>query len=359
MYATQLPIKPRLLLATLALLLAGCLEREETIRVDRRGAVHMDVEISGDPGDFATGDALPTEATGWKVQDRIETDDEGEQTQHRRATCDFRPGEPLADSYAEPGDPQYGVALMFPTTLTIERRRDGTYYHFQRIYESRAQARYSIHQELLKEELDAIQQFGEEDPEELTEQQRRQVIGVLRTLEALKQAEYLAAGAAALQEEWPQDYRLVLRSALLDHFTSADVTEVVELLGEPQSPERDQAINAFGTELIESARDVLQRQMKKLRVPAGQVELFFAAYDEEQARRAVTEDIEDESWEVRIELPGEIIAHNGTSVDGPFIVWTFPGKAIFDRDHVLMVTSRVSRHQPRRDTDTTKHEDAD
>lgn len=343
MFVLRFLMKPGLLLVALSLLVTGCLEREETIRVDRDGSVEMRVELNGDPGDFVAGDALPTEATGWEVQDRIETDEDGDDTQHRIAARKFRPGQPLPDSYVDPDDPQYGIAVMFPTTLNIERRRDGTYYHFKRVYESRAQARYSIHQELLKNQLDALKQLGGKAPEELTEEERQRVISVLRTLEALKQAEYVAAGVAALEEEWPQDYGLLLRRVLLDHFASADVAQVVELLGQPQSPERNDAIDAFGTELIESVRDVLRRQMQELRVPAAQVELFFTAYDEEEARRAVTEDIEDEAWEVRMELPGEIVAHNGTSVDGRFVVWEFPGKAMFDRDHVLMASSRVKR----------------
>ena len=97
----------------------------------------------------------------------------------------------------------------------------------------------------------------------------------------------------------------------------------------------------------------------ELRVPPHQIELFFEAHDEEQARRAVTEDLNDETWEIRVELPGEIVAHNGTDRDQQGVIWGFPGKALYDRDHVLMVTSRVSRGAGRPTREREVPEDID
>ena len=65
-----------MLLATIALLMSGCLERDETIRVARDGSVVIRVEIKGDPGDFATGDILPGRRSGWKTRDWTTTNDE-------------------------------------------------------------------------------------------------------------------------------------------------------------------------------------------------------------------------------------------------------------------------------------------
>ena len=48
------PSAASLLLVATALLITGCLERKETIRVDRNGSVTMRVELEGDPSDFAT-----------------------------------------------------------------------------------------------------------------------------------------------------------------------------------------------------------------------------------------------------------------------------------------------------------------
>jgi len=346
---------PGLLLATMLLLIPGCLERKETIRVDRDGAVRIRVEVDGDPGDFTGGDALPNKRTGWKTQDEIETDDNGKEIKHRVATRRFAAGQPLPDSYADPDGPQYGIALMFPTTLEIERRPDGTYYHFKRVYEARAEARYEVYRELLKDIFKELDELAGKDPAELTDEQRTRLVEILRLLEALKQAEYVVAGAEALEDEWPQHYGLLLRQAL----QRADAAELAELLGQPNTPERNDAINTFGDELIVAVRDVLREELVELRVPRDQIELFFAVHDEEEARRAVTEDLEDETWEVRVEMPGEIVAHNGTDRDETGVIWGFPGKALYDRDHVLMVTSRVTRGAGRQTRERGDVEDSD
>lgn len=357
--STAYPFRMSVLLGTVALLVSGCLERKETIRVDRDGSVRIRVEVEGDPGDFVGGDALPDKYTGWKTKDEFETDDNGKEQQRRVATRDFAAGRPLPDSYADPDGAQYGIALMFPTTLEIERRRDGTYYHFRRVYEARAQARYTVHRELFKQIFTELDELAGKDPAELTDEQRTRLVEILRLLEALKRAEYVAAGAAALEEEWPQDYGLRLRQAVMDHFQRADAAELVELLGEPDSPERNDAVNAFGDELIAAARDVLRQELAELRVPPHQAELFFDAYDEEQARRAVTEDLDDETWEIRVEMPGEIVAHNATDCDERGVTWAFPAKVLHDRDHVLMVTSRVTRGAPRQSDPRDESEGTD
>ncbi|MBU0616972.1 MAG: hypothetical protein KKI02_04590, partial [Planctomycetes bacterium] len=183
MSAVRLFAVPALLLAAV-LLLPGCLERKETIRIDRDGSVQIRVELEGDPGDFAAGDALPDKHTGWKAQDEFETDDDGKEKQRRIATRRFAAGQPLPESYADPDDPQYGIALMFPTTLEIERRADGTYYHFKRVYEARAQARYTVHRELFKQIFKELDELAGKDPAELTDEQRTRLVEILRLLEA-------------------------------------------------------------------------------------------------------------------------------------------------------------------------------
>ena len=227
--------------------------------------------------------------------------------------------------------------------VEIERRPDGTFYHFKRVYEARAQARYQIHRELLEDAFKKLGELTDKGPAELTDQERNDLVDLLRTLETLKHAEYVAAGAAALEDAWPQDYGLLLRQALFDYFNSVDVSLLADLLAQPDTPQRNAAIDELGEEMLAGTRDALLGKLRELRVPRDQIELFLAAHDEEEARRAVTEDIADEHWSVRVEMPGEIVAHNGDDADEQGVEWKFPGKVMHDRDHVLMVTSRVPR----------------
>jgi len=328
------------ILALTALALPGCLERKETIRVHRTGAVNLEIEISGDPADFASGDALPEEAGGWTVKDETQTDERGRQTQKRTARMSVPAGRPLPETFALEDSPSAATALRFPTEVRIEKRPDGTYYHFRRVYEPREGARYEYYTHLFQES-GAFKQIQGKDPADLTDEEREQLLRQLRVLEALKRCEFVRTAATSLERPWPQHYELLLRRALLNHFEQADLGPVLELLRQPQSEERDAQVNRYGEELVEASRDTLRAQLEELRVPRREIEAFFEAYDEEQARRAVTEDLGDERFRVRVELPGELVAHNGDSVDGGAVVWEFGGKALMDREHVLMATSRV------------------
>ncbi len=130
--------------ALVGALAGGCLERKETVRVGRDGSVELRVGITGDPDDFETGDALPERSAGWRVRDRDETDPRGRPRRHRVAAMRVEAGRPLPDAYTRPDDPQYDAALHFPTTITMKRRSDGTYYHFRRVYARRARGSRSI-----------------------------------------------------------------------------------------------------------------------------------------------------------------------------------------------------------------------
>lgn len=343
---TRRPASPPVVafaVAAATLLLAGCLERKEIIRVHRDGAVDFKVELSGAPDEFAAGgDALPTERSGWDVEDRIETDKDGKERQTRVATRHVGARRPLPDSYAEERSREYETSLRFPTEVTVEPREDGTYYHFRRVYEPRESARFEYYSKML-EESGALKEVSGKDPEELTDEQRENVLRALRMVEAHKRAEFVRSAVESLEPPWPQDYALRLQRALLDHFAQTDLEHVLELLRQPQSAERDAQVNQFGEELIAGATRALEGELRELRVPRRQTDAFLDAYQREEKRRKVTEDLGDERWTVRVELPGELVAHNGDEVEDGFVVWHFPAKAIMDREQVLMATSRLPR----------------
>lgn len=323
-------------------ILPGCLKRKETIKVHRDGAVEFRIELEGDPGDFASGDALPTKRTGFKTRDWTTTDKNDKETQHRVATLRTAPGRPLPDSFAPEDDPNRATALAFPTDVTIERRKDGTYYHFRRVYERREQARYKYYEKML-EMQDTLEEIKGKDFAELTDEQARKVVTILRALEAFKLVEYLNAGVEALADEWPQHYGLLLRKDVLGVFEQAEIDSLLELMRRPQSPERDASIDDYGRQLVGEARERMLATLRARGVSRKQIGAFEDAYAEEQARRAVTEDLGDEDWVVRVKLPGEIVAHNGIKLEDGHVVWEFPGEALMDRDVVLMVTSRLGR----------------
>lgn len=323
------------------LALAGCLKRKETIRVDRNGGVAIRMEISGDVGDFDGGDPLPSRETGWRTEDRIETKDDGKQEKTRVALLRVGPREQIPESYAAPGDPVEELALRFPTSVEVERRPDGVYYHFFRLYEGRELARFKLYEELLKKGNEEHKPF-----EEMSDEQRMQLVKNLIGLNTLQMTEYIDLASDQLVDRWPQHYALLARQATLDYSETLPLEELVALLVEPDSPDRNRAIDEFGQEHQAGAREATQEALERAGARRREIELFFDVYDREEQRRKITDDLRDENWEVVVQMPGEIVAHNGASADGNSVKWEFDSNWIMDRDLRLMVTSRVTPGMP-------------
>jgi len=331
--------------AVLLAAVSGCLERTERIQVKSDGSVELDVRVRGEPSDVHNGDAMPSREGGWQVKEEVETDDADNQKVVLTAQLSVPRGRPLPGTYAAEGDPREATALRFPTEVTIERRPDGTYYHFRRVYEARQLAEFDLYQKRFEKYIESLHLNAENPIESLSFEDRRNTIGAMVHSIAMQQASLVMAAAQESNPEWPQDYALRLRERVEKHFQTVDVENVAELLGQGPSDERDAAVSELADGMVASTRDELYDELGKLRVSRRELDGFFAAYEEEELRREITKDVRDETWEVRLRMPGDVVAHNGDSADEGEIVWQFEAEALLDRDQVLMATTRVRGHR--------------
>jgi hypothetical protein len=317
--------------------LAGCLERTEEIRVSPDGAVTLRSTLRGDPADITgPGDAMPVAGRTWAVTDAPQED--GNRLV-RVAEAVVPPGGAIPESYAEPDDPRGHAALRFPTTLTIEERPDGTYYHLRRTYVARQDATYTYMKRLLEEEdrlpLDT-------DPRDLTDAQRAELVDALKRIEVDKHLHFVDAGLAALPD-LPQDRALAVRSAVVRAAETYDAGPILALLVQEESAERNAAIAAGAEAFVAGLRAAVDAALTAQGIAGADRAAFEAAYRAEEDRRAVTEDLADERWVVRVNLPGEVVAHNADRVEDGTLVWEFTALAVMDRDQVIMASSRVPR----------------
>jgi hypothetical protein len=179
--------------------LAGCLERRETITVDPDGTVTIEARFStGSEAELYEGDAVPLPAGGWIVDESVEIDDDEQERFHLVAEALFPPEAQLPDNYAMPGDPDTDLYLQFPTTVTIEDRPDGVYYHFHRRYSGRGWARIEALRELLVDE-----KLKELEGTPLEEYTRRDHVLVLRSYADFEAAKMLTFARAAFLEVTP------------------------------------------------------------------------------------------------------------------------------------------------------------
>lgn len=324
--------------------LSGCLERKETIRVQRDGAVRMEMEIKGGPADFDGPATLPTREAGWRVSDETHEGQQGTE-QVRTVRADYRRGEPLPDAFATPDTEEYETGLRFPTEVTVERRRDGTYYHFRRTYPARPFARYEYYREYAREHVFDIEAALENRSlQDLPRAEQEQVLRALQFVEYGKHLEDLKEAMSELEEPWPVDRVLRLETALQQHFAHPPIDAVLDVLNAPEEQRDEAAVDEIASQFLREIDPLYVEALTAGGASDRTIDLFFRQLDLATARRAVTEDLGDEEWTIELELPGEILWHNADrQEDGHRLAWQFRGAAMFDRDHVLLATSRVAR----------------
>ncbi len=330
-------------LALFTLLLAGCLERIETITVGPDASALLTCEFRGTPDDFVKkNDALPENGGAWTIGERSEKDADGKPRIVRTATLRVEKGGTFPATYATAGDERSETGLRFPTSVRVSTIGPYTYYDFTRTYPRRDEAVYRYHEKLLTE-TDEFRKMKGVDPSTLTDEQRTKLVRTLVMVEAHKTAVYIERSAAALELDgtWPQEIGLTLRQAALDFAKSYNTDTAAAALAKPDSPEREGAIRREVSTLETGLRNSVHDMMQKLSLPEAQRERFLSAAKREIALRQATEDFGDERWEVRLQLPGVICASNADKVENGVLVWEFTSAAFLDRNHVLRATSHV------------------
>ncbi|MCR4315780.1 MAG: hypothetical protein NUW37_05440 [Planctomycetes bacterium] len=321
----------------------GCLERSEEIAVSETGEVTIELSYKGSPKDFEIEDALPSESGGWRVSRETvpaaNADEEDKLV--LSATRSFAPGASLPETFGAPDDPDADVYLRFPTTLTIEQRADGKYYHFRRDYEPREWALLEMWRETLFDK--ELKDILAKPQEQLTFDEQVKIIRAFVELTArqhLEHAEraFLAAAPGASQDRW-----LLVRQGVLDKFRAKDVSEwVQDYEGVPDS-ERDTRFAADVDALIAGADETLR---SSLRTKAGftdeQISEFDVALAREQRASSITQEHRRQLFVVRLRMPGRIVASNADEIEpSGAAVWKFGGERFCDRTYTLMITSRV------------------
>ncbi|MFO0861304.1 MAG: hypothetical protein U0570_12175 [Phycisphaerales bacterium] len=322
------------LVAAAALTLTGCLERKEKITVKPDGSASIALTFSGDRSDLEQGDAMPSQAGGWKVT--ITPDAKKPEEATLEASRVFTPGA-LAQTFATSPE-SASISLAFPTEIRVEERPDGTYYQFKRVYRQRADARYTLaRRELQRDPKKA--KLLETPPEELSPADRLTLVSEFRASEVEKQHQFILAGIAAAPA-LPQQAGIRILNAATQASDAFDFASAMKLLDAPASKERDAAIVAAANSFFSALQTGIDQAIEREITDASLKAAFRAAMAHEKADRAVTEDLNDESFEVTLSLPGDLVASNGETVDGS-VSWKFDGIALMDRDQILLATSRV------------------
>ena len=350
-----------LLLCTAVLPAAGCLKRSEEITVYRDGRVSTALEYEGDTAEYDARDAMPSEITWRDVSYRTEIDNDGEETRILTARQDFAPGEQLPESYAEPGDPNADLYTRFPTTLSIERRRNETYYHFRRVYEPRRWAYVQYwHDQFID---DHVKKIMDKPVEELTRLDQIQLIQALVGVEAFKQVEFAKAALAECEPELLPEHWLLARRALLQSYKDdrllvgcdklqifiegenyvTNVDPIIDRCGALPEESRDECYVQEGQRVLANGYEALTSSLRDdSAFGTVRMQHFEEAYERAKKKFEITDTLAGHHFEICVTMPGSIVAHNADKdADEGEVCWEFGGDAFRDRPVELMITSRV------------------
>ncbi len=323
------------------LIIVGCVKRKETITVKPDGAVTVAIEYEGDKADFEKGDAMPSPASGWKVSREVEQKEDNKQEVKLTGERTFHAREELPGSYAAPSDPDAGTYLKFPTTLTREQRKDGVYLTFRRVYVPREWAYVQFWADHIID--DDVKELGEKKAEELSLEERAELLQAFARVEAHKQIELAQRAVKDADDKLKPDHWLLARQALLKVYQEGiDWNEVAQRVESLSSEDRERFFEREATRIMEEAHRAFTASLKR---DAGYdddgLARFEAAYQRARKFYEVTNQLGGHAFEIEVDMPGTIVAHNGDKEEDGTVQWEFEGSAFRDRPYELLVTSRL------------------
>lgn len=360
-----------ILACVLLIIPTGCLTRKEKITVARDGRISFQLTYEGDAEEFVQGDAMPGELTGWHVNRKSELNDEGKEQVTLTASQDFTPAQELPRSYALSDDADADLYLDFPTSLNIQYKHDGSYYYFKREYTPRSWAYIEHWNNTFLD--DNIKKISNKPIEQLTQSDRLQMVQAFIGLEAFKQIEFAKRALDECELDLPEVYWLLSRQALLDAYQSDHLidnpkerllieeeqrvhTYVDRLFARCESQSRDEQNACFDEEAKRIIQRGYQAMIESLHNQAGliqhQIDAFERSYERAQKYHAITERLGGHHFEICVNMPGTIVAHNADKSDGHGeVCWKIDGNAFHDRPVVLLTVSRVGSDTKRSDQD--------
>ncbi len=344
----------------------GCPLRKEKITVTADGAVFMELRYEGTAQELERFDALPSAESGWNVVRTVEKEDKDEETHVLTTERRFAPDEELPRDFSAPGDPDADLYLDFPTTLRVEQRADGLYFYFHRVYTPRRWAYVQHWHDFFID--DHIKKISDKPVEELTRNDRTQVVQALIGVEAFQQVEFAKAALAECEPELDQAYWLLARRALLkayaeDHLLAGESSEEVYEEGTHYSTwfdhivdrcdplEDDEQNKCYEEEAERLMAEGCAALVRSLREDAGfnhfRTARFERSYERARRYNGITNGLGAHGFQIDVAMPGEIVAHSALDEDvdedeGVSVVrFEFDGKAFRDRPYEIMVVSRV------------------
>ena len=233
----------------------------------------------------------------------------------------------MPTSFAAPGDPGAARALRWQDRVEARTEGGRKARLFTRTYEGRRWGRYAYGESRwIAEHVPSLRKWAS-----LSESRKLAVTRDLLRYERFKHEEFLAAAVREIAPKHPRlvDAVLAARAALAAEALSPESVLGVLRLPEGKSKTRIAAL------LAELERAALGGAARVLEFETDAKTRLARAYRSARHDFEVTDDLSDETFVIRLKLPGEVLRHNGDEKKGRTVTWRFSGRDLRDRDHRL------------------------
>ncbi|MEM7166136.1 MAG: hypothetical protein AAF581_11770 [Planctomycetota bacterium] len=316
----------------------GCLTRKEGLTVHEDGSITVVHEISGDAGDLNGGAAQLPLREPFAVRRFVREKSDGKKEHCAIAEATYRSAAAMPQTFAGDNAPYREASLHFTNHLSITEHDDGVHYVFVRRYIGRDWGRYAFDRKRAFPEH--VEKLLDQGPiEKLQPDEQRTVLAAFADYERRKLHIWLER---ALDEVGNDDNRwrvLLQAGAAIDQFHKEQlvVDRLVTLLELP-SNELEKQADSLMQSWLQRAKNTATAGLSSM-AARERFEERFALYRHDFE---VSEDLRDENFELRVQMPGTVVHSNGVTT-GSTTQWQFSGQELCLGDRVLVVESVVAK----------------
>jgi hypothetical protein len=320
-------------LAGIALILCtGCLERTDEITVAKDGTTTIVAIFDGPLGQFSLAASLPS-SPDWEVLEEKVDSSDSDKPRKRLVVNKLIPyGQPLPESYASPGTPEYETSLRFPTEIKMWREGNRTFYEFNRMYEARRHGRFNAVKGF-EEDRELESRIADSGIFQVSEEDRTRYLSQLSTYSRFRYLGFLSEALGKLLTEGAitpskkQDIEHVAFDWLKEKFVPDTILAVLSL----EDDQIDREVNRLHREVFQRLVSI-HRDQAAVRAGTDRDRLaeVFAQLDLETE---TTEAMDPHNFEISLRMPGELISTNGliSPEERDLVTWKFKGNELHDR----------------------------
>ncbi len=336
--------KLTILVTVLSLLvLPACLKRREIVTIDGEGRIRIQHSLQGDEADLDRGpDAMPT-GKPWRTSRAKWLKEDGTEEHRLEASATFANAAEVPTSFA-PDDDRAG-SLVFETSLREVRVEETRrVFLFRRVYRARPWADYDqLFRSRVPDDLaEKLEKPGDIGRLEGDDQER--ALQVLVDYEIAKMVLWARTAIAGLDlhdEFGPLLATHRIRTALeawrRENLGPEQVSGFMSL--------GDQALVATCEDMVAATKEIIRREAAAVlgADPRWNAILFERLRAAAEKEHDVSQDLQDEDFELVLKLPGTLVTDGGGTMTDAGLRFRFRGRDLLDRNQVIEVLYALPR----------------